>query len=351
MAGKKIILFDERVDCMSPALLAAGDQKDVQLLSLGEWSKIQEPLHPENRVIATSETVLPQLIPFLDPGRKEVVATLKDKAAWRSRLQDHYPEIEFQVIEGRIPPLDPSKEYILKPAEGYAGIGSRRIRPGEELNEIWTGLQQEVQHWSQLLEGVFSVDKWLIETYVSGQLFASDAWFDEEGKVHLIGLYREPGSRAEDGVECLLSMTYPDLAAHNEAIRREIQQIGGVLGIANLPVHFEFIQTPEGKFIPIDLNPLRFCSAGGHNLVLDAFGLNPFLAYLEDHSPNPLSLWNGQKGVAYHWVLVNRSDPTTPPDSSRREKVREILGNGLRSVSWFEQPFHTLDASAILSEG
>ena len=347
MAEKKIIIFDERVDCMSPALLAARDRPDVQLLSLGEWSGIS--LDPEDRIIATSETVLSQLMPFLDPGRRKVVSMLKDKVAWRSQLAEHYPEIEFQLVEGEEPVLDPDKEYIIKPAEGYAGIGSRRIRGIDPVDDAMKGLKQEVQHWSQLLEGVFSVDKWLIETFVSGQLIATDAWFDQEGKVQLIGLYLEPAPEPQDEVECLLTMTYPDTMTHKEPIRREIQKIGSALGIRNLPVHFEFIQSSNGDLIPIDLNPLRFCSAGGHNMVLDAFGLNPFLAYLEGHSPDLKELWKGQEGDRYKWVLVNRSDPTTPPDSSRRAKVRELLGNGLRSVSWFEQPFHTLDASAILS--
>ncbi len=352
MKNKKYIIYDEMADCLSPAMLAIQKDPAVTLMSLNQFKTQKIVFSEEDQVVLTSETLIHEIIDQLDEGRRKMVNNLKNKISWRNLLQDLYPNFEFHPIkhEREVPDLNKNKAYILKPAEGFGGIGAQKFQGNDDFTSILATKIEEVTAWSQKLKGVYSVDQWIVESFEEGEIICTDAYYDGDSSAKIAGLYRRPIHYGEEGINTIWEMYYEDFLSLTNKITDELNYIGNAMKLRNLPVFFEFILKPDGTLLPMDLNVIRFCSFGGHNLAFDAFNINPFYAYFNNMDFNWNEVWKGKQHLIYQWELLKRTNQLHAPNHSREVEIEEMYGEKLMSVSLFKQDYHLLDASCIIQK-
>jgi hypothetical protein len=222
------------------------------------------------------------------------------------------------------------EKYVIKPVKGCFGSGVRMIDGTVNLQEMVMEIRAELARNSAVLSSdVLTPDEFLIESYIEGEEYAVDMFYDSQGRPVIVNIYHHP---MPENLAYLHMLYYTSretfervYAPANEFFRK----LNETLQVTNLPIHSEF-RLHNGHLMPIELNFFRFGGMGLSNLGYHALGVNPYQHFMEDTEPNWASIWKDQDNIFGFFIAYNgaNSDLThTTPDWQRlrRQFSRIIL--------------------------
>ena len=116
-----------------------------------------------------------------------------------------------------------------------------------------------------------------------------------------------------------------------ESFTAFLAQVGRLAGWRDFPVHVEVRVDASGHIIPIEFNPLRYggwCTTA--DLTILGFGLNPYLAFLNDERPDWPAIFAARRDKLYSLVVLDNSTGIDPG---------RIVGfDHQRLATWFSRP-------------
>lgn len=239
----------------------------------------------------------------------QTIRSFKDKAQFRRVLSELYPRFFFREFElGELAAVKVSnfpKRVVLKPTVGFFSLGVYVITSQTEWNEA---VQSIFKNRAEL-ETLYPADvvEWgsfIVEQYIEGDEFALDAYYDESGEAHVMGILHHHFASAEDVSDRIYCTSKKIVADHLVAFRNFVQEVGTRLQVKNFPVHVELRCQADGTLMPIEFNPMRFggwCTTA--DLTATAFGCNPYVAYHLNQPPN----WDellASKGDEIHSMII-----------------------------------------------
>ncbi|WP_139653726.1 ATP-grasp domain-containing protein [Raoultibacter phocaeensis] len=227
----------------------------------------------------------------------------KDKALMRRVLAPLDPDFFFMTCAAdELPALDFSElkpPFVLKPSVGFCSVGVYAIADEADWKAALADIERNAASWRDMYpESVIGASEFVLEGYIEGTEYAIDAYWDAEGKAHVLDVLRHDfasPSDTSDRMYCtgvsIVSETAPRFAAWLDLVNE-------LVGAKNFPVHVE-VRVSGDVIRPIEFNPLRFAGLGGTDVSWFAYGFRTYECFLQDELPDWERIGVGREGKLY----------------------------------------------------
>ena len=263
----------------------------------------------DDKVCLTTESVLDEVLGRLDDeNRKNAVLQLKDKFAFRELLRSIYPDFHFkqcklEELPNEIP--NNGSKFVIKPVKGCFGTGVRVVDGSVDIQDLIAEIQAELSKNSAVLSSnTLTPNAFLIESFVEGEEYAVDMFYDSHRRPIVTNIYHHP----MPANPVYLHMLYYANRETFDNVYVQAQEffvkLNTLLHVTNLPIHAEF-RMQHGRLIPIELNSFRFGGMGLCNLGYHALGVNAYQGYIEDREPDWESVWRGKENIFGFFIAYN----------------------------------------------
>lgn len=142
---------------------------------------------------------------------------------------------------------------------------------------------------SVLSESVLSHNDFILEEYISGEEYAIDMFFDENGEPHIVNIYYHPMPKIESYLHMIY---YTSKEVFDKIYDKAItffKKLNEILDVKNFIIHSEFKY--DNELIPIEINSMRFGGMGLGNMIYHSVGVNPYEYFKIGKSPNWKEIW------------------------------------------------------------
>ena len=266
------------------------------------------------RVYTSSENALPWIREHLPAtGLPELATLFKDKARFRELLRPRYPDFFFRqvsldALDGIVPEELPFP-VVIKPAVGFFSLGVVTVAGPDEWPAARRALVARLEAARHLYpESVLDTASLIIEEWIEGDELAVDAYYDGAGEPVVLGIWAHAFASHDDTSDRVYTTSAGIVGEHLESVRAFLADLGELTGARDVPVHLEVRRRPDGRLIPIELNPLRF---GGWCTTADitprAWGFSPYLYFMEERRPSWPALLREADGTLYSIVVLENS--------------------------------------------
>lgn len=269
--------------------------------------------HPTpERVVALSELNLNDAKPYCYPEVRRAIDLCKDKASMRRALAPLYPTYEFrEATLDELQRIDPSAldlPLVLKPATGFFSLGIYPIFTADEWYAALADIERQAPSWARLYnESVVNDAKFILESYLDGQEYALEAYFDENGKAVVLDILKHDFAGTSDTSDRLYYTSKRIIEEQLEPMTRFLDDCNELLGFRNFPVHPEVRVQADGTITPIEFNPCRFAGLCGTDLAYFAWGFKTYAAFLENRRPDWGKILADKDGLVYPMILLTKS--------------------------------------------
>ncbi len=254
-------------------LLYSNSENSTELLN--RWCP--ELLVTENVNFFKDKSKLREIFSGLNPGVWYKKFTLK--------------ELDYLDISAiRIP-------FVIKPVRGFASIGIHSVHSRSDWPLALEGIRKEVALMRNVFpDVVVSLDEFIIEQYIEGTEIAIDAYFNEQGEPVILNILTHLFSSKSDMSDRLYMTSGDIIRAYHHDIENYLEEIAKLRDLRNFPFHLEMRQGADGRFIPIEINPMRFMGFCVADVEYYFYGINPYEYYFHQKKPD----WNN--------ILASRND-------------------------------------------
>ena len=289
-------------------------------LHLLDDQRFVEQYNQTGKLYAVSENALVWLYAQLPESELvQKVKILKDKAAFRRICQQIYPDFYYKEVEMKaLRSLDPDTlplPLVLKPSVGFLSVGVYIVRSKEEWQAALDDIDQNfAKQCAVFPETVVRSEMFVLEQFIEGEEYAVDAYYDAEGKPHIINIFHHIFKSETDVSDRLYCMSKQIFESNYPAFNQFCIDLNGVLQLKNFPRHVEFrVDKRSGQAIPIEVNPLRFAGMCLNDLTRHTCGLLPVQAFFEGTHPDYATMWDGIENDVFSFVVLDK-----PYDTNRK---------------------------------
>lgn len=267
------------------------------------------------RIVGLSEMYLGDAAELCTPDIKRAIDLCKDKAAMRAALAPLYPNYAFfQVSIDELDTTDPAAipyPVVLKPATGFFSLGIYPLFSAEDWVAAVADIKAQSATWSSLYnERVVNNAQFIVESYLEGQEYALDAYYDENGETVVLDILQHDFAGTQDTSDRLYYTSKHIIEEQLEPMTCFLADCNKLLGFRNFPVHVEVRVQEDGTIIPIEFNPCRFAGLCGTDVSYFAYGFKTYEYFLANKRPNWDELLAGKDGLVYPMILLTKEGIT-----------------------------------------
>lgn len=310
---------DELLDFLESSEEPVLDNDAARMWAKTRTLRLATVLKPGERIIAASEMHLDQVKEICTPETRRAIELCKDKAAMRAALKPLYPDYTFfSCTSQELPELDPARisyPVVIKPVIGFFSLGIYPVFDEGEWRKAVADIALHSHGWeSNYNEHVVNDSAFLVESYIEGDEFALDAYYDDAGDPILLNIFAHEFAGREDTSDRLYYCSKRVMDEQFDRMTTFLQKVNTLLGFRAFPVHIEVRVTPDGRVIPIEFNPLRFAGLCNTDLSWFAWGHKTYECFLRDMRPDWPSILAGKEGRAFAMIILQKEefDPTVP---------------------------------------
>ena len=281
-------------------------------LALLDDDAFLEGIAAGKRLLTVSENALEWVYGHVKDARMlEGIRLMKDKHALRRALQPLYPDYFFlQVPAKNLSELEISAlpmPFILKPSVGFYSIGVYIVTSEQDWKLALEDIHANLNTWTSIYpEKVVGKNNFLIESLISGEEYALDAYFNESGEPVILNILKHDFSSEKDVKDRLYYTSKEVIEKHLDKFTQFLRTINSILKVRNFPAHIEVRVAEDGSVIPIECNPMRFCGWGTSDIADFAFGLNTCDSYLNNRVPQWTALLSGKENQIFSFVILDK---------------------------------------------
>lgn len=248
----------------------------------------------------------------------EYIRICKNKVLFREKLSGIYPEFFYkEVLLNELETLDINgfpKQFIIKPSIGFLSMGVHKVSSHSDWEKVVKQIKSEIRGFtSHFPKDVLDSSSFIVEEIISGDEYAIDAYYNEDGKPVIVNIFQHPFLNDED----VRDRVY---ISSSEIIRNNLKQfetilvkIGKAMDIKNFPIHIEMIRRKaDGAVIPVEINPMRFAGWCTTDLAYYAYGINIYEYFMNNFEPNWNEILKDKNDKIYYFVMAE-----TPADLNK----------------------------------
>ena len=266
---------------------------------------------PTAKIYSNSEDSAAWIYKYMpDSTLAENIKRVKDKFRMREIFASLNPEFYFQKCSFQeLEKLDVSaipKPFIVKPVRGIASIGIRAVFSDDQWPDILNQIRKDrIDYGTAFSDTVVDLNSFLLEGYIDGQEIAVDAYFDNNGDAVVVNILKHDFASLEDNSDRLYYTSFSIIKEYLPRVEKYLGSVANALKIRNFPMHMEMRITPNGEFIPIEINPMRFAGFCTTDMASYAFGINPYRVYLDGQKPNWNKIFSSKEEEIYSMGVVD----------------------------------------------
>lgn len=295
-----MILLD--TSYISPLLYEILVKQDISMFDIQQKQFLDKPHMDEKtiintflkkqRIIANSEEAYTALNEFYAEAQlTKNVNLFKNKVAFRKRMDGLHPHFYFREVSinqlSQLQLTDIPYPIILKPSIGYSSVGVYRIENELEFKQIINQLQEEMKNpVSSYTTDVLDRETFILESYIEGQEFAVDAYYNDQGEAVILNLFSRMFANERDMSDRIYYTSKEILQKNLQQVTNYVQALGNELQLTNMPLHVELRINDLHQIMPIEVNPLRFAGIGTTELGFYAYKVNPYEYYFKQQKPD-----------------------------------------------------------------
>jgi len=269
---------------------------------------------PDIRLLTSGEHALDWVSRELaGTATDKAVLLFKDKARFRRLLQPLFPTLSFtelslEALRTHVPDAA-DYPFVAKPSVGFFSIGVHIIRTAADWEKARELIGAEVASVKSIFpEHMLSQTRFLLESYIEGTEFAVDAYYDSAGRPVILNILEHRYAGPEDVSDRLYVSSKRIIEALEPQARKFLDDINGLAGIRNFPLHAEFRRDGSGRLVPIEINPLRFggwCTTG--DFAHFAWGFNTYELFMNGARPDWETVFSGREDNEYGLIVLDNS--------------------------------------------
>lgn len=272
----------------------------------------------DQRIVAFSEAYLDEVKRYCDEQTARAIALCKDKAECRRVLAPLFPDYVFEEHSiDELFDIDPdtlSLPVVLKPSTGFFSLGIYPIFSAADWQAACEDIKAHSGSWSeQYGSTVVNDSKFLIESYLDGEEYAIDAYFDEQGETVILDILKHDFAGTEDVSDRLYYTSKTIIEQTMNVMRDFLVKSNELMGFKNFPVHVEVRMDKDGVVNPIEFNPMRFAGLCTTDLSYFAYGYKTYEMYLRNMRPDWGEVLKGKEDRRYNMVMLS-TDGTALPE-------------------------------------
>ncbi|RZS98282.1 ATP-grasp domain-containing protein [Cecembia calidifontis] len=250
-----------------------------------------------------------------DTSLPEKIETFKNKFRFRQLIQEAYPDYFFSAAQlSDLRKMDVSAfkfPFIIKPAIGFFSIAVHKVDKVEDWPEIVSKIEEQIKKTSNLYpQEVVSDTEFIIESYIKGEEYAFDCYFNEKGEPTILNVLHHVFMSEADVSDRVYTSSKAIIERLSPAIMEFLHLVGKKIDLRNFPLHIEIRETAPGKIIPIEVNPMRFggwCTTA--DLTWFTYGINSYEYFFKSQKPDWEKVFKGRENKKYSLILLdNQSD-------------------------------------------
>ncbi len=232
------------------------------------------------------------------------VSWFKDKARLREIFSSLNPNIWFRTCSlAELAALDVAElplPFVVKPRRGFASIGIHAVREVEDWGPALESIRREVVLMKSVFpDAVVSLNDFLLETYIEGPEIAIDAYYNGEGEPVVLNILNHLFVSPSDMSDRLYFTSPEIIHKWHEPIRKYLTAIADLRDLRNFPFHLEMRLSPDGWFVPIEINPMRFMGFCVADVEYWFYGINPYEHYYRQLKPDWERILSSREGKCY----------------------------------------------------
>ena len=295
----------------TPKSLEVGKGRNLLYLSGEKITEVVE--HHEGALIYThSENSIEWIENYL--GKTKFYSSIqyfKNKVLFRNLLREIYPEFFFTTVRlDEIESIDISMlpmPFIVKPAVGFLSLGVMRINSESDWNRSKKQVLKDCIAVKNFFPScVVDSSTLIIEEYISGEEYASDCYFDQEGNPVVLSVFKHVFASGDDVSDRVYTTSAEIVKSTLPHIESFLQNLGKKTGLKNFPLHIEIRVSEENEIMPIEVNPVRF---GGWCTTADmsfySYGFNPYEYFFSCTKPDWPEIFRRDKGFLYSIIVLD----------------------------------------------
>lgn len=293
----------------------------------------------DSRILTSGEHALAWITSELaGTDAERAVQLFKDKVAFRRAVAARFPDVAFrelslQALENFVPERS-MYPFVIKPAVGFFSIGVRTVSTPFGWKEARQQIGREIaEARSHFPDYMLSQTRLIIESFIEGEEFAVDAYYDELGRPVIVNALQHRYAGPDDVSDRLYVSSRRIIESIAPAAAGLLEAVNPDGAIRNFPLHAEFRRGEDGRLVPIEVNPMRFggwCTTG--DFANFAWGFNSYELFMNAERPDWASVYEGRESRQYGLVVLdNRSGVA-------REDIRSFDYEAL--LGRFSNPLH-----------
>ena len=215
----------------------------------------------------------------------------KDKSNLREAFSALNPEVWYRTCSleelGEMDITSLDKPFVVKPVRGFASIGIHAIRRDADWQPALEAIRKEVLQMRDVFpDAVVSLDSFLLEKYIEGPEIAIDAYFNAAGEPVVLNILEHLFSSPSDMSDRLYLTSAEIVRNRLGKIDGYLREVGRLRDLRNFPFHLEMRVDGEGRFVPIEINPMRFMGFCVADVEYYFYGINPYECYFRQQKPD-----------------------------------------------------------------
>ena len=299
--GEPVVLSEEFPVAMRPALnLLASDEV------------LQNPRAAyQSRILTSSENALQFLYEAIPHDDRVLKARIfKDKAAFRRSIRKLFPEFFFREFSlSELDSVDPSSfpfPLVLKPSVGISSIGVYRVASRDDWKNAVEFLKTDLaKYQTNYADAVVESGKIIIEEWIDGVELAIDGYFNTDAEPVILNILQHLFAGPEDTSDRCYFTHRALIRKYYSSLQSFLKRFGDIFDLKRFPFHLEVRCTPDGRILPIEVNPLRFAGLGTTELAEYAYGINVYRAFFREEKPDWDKLLEGKDPSIYSFMCAD----------------------------------------------
>lgn len=275
------------------------------------------------KLYTVSENALGWIYEHIDDKRfLDSISIVKDKAAFRNICRDIYPDFFFKELNiNEMKNIDINSivfPCVIKPSVGFLSKGVFVVHDEKEYQEAVNSLLNDFAKVGDgFPEFVVGKSRFLIEEYISGEEYAVDTYYDENGIPVILNIFHHRFMDDSDTSDRLYLTNKGLFDQYEEPFTHFLTGLNNTLQLKNFPMHIEFRYNGK-KAVPIEINPLRFTGICLNELQVFISGQHPMLSFLRGKHVSKAEMWQGRENYTYAFAVLEM--PASAKDKSFNEE-------------------------------
>jgi hypothetical protein len=193
---------------------------------------------------------------------------------------------------------------------GISSIGVIRVADASAFVDAARFVESDLAQYTQNYRShVVHGTRILLESWIEGRELAIDGFFDADAEPVVLNILEHLFANNDDTSDRVYATRKSLVERFLDPVLAFLRKFGDTFDLKRFPFHLELRFTPDGRFVPIELNPLRFAGLGTTEIAEYAYGINVYEYFFRQRAPDWKAILSRDDDSVYSFACLDVPTP------------------------------------------